>query len=54
MLRVNGVLSGLASMSLNAVVLDTQSLIELYYTVYNPELFETQRLEDINKLQFEG
>ncbi len=54
MLRVNGVLSGLASMSLNAVALDTQSLIELYYTVYNPELFETQRLEDINKLQFEG
>lgn len=53
-LRVNSVLSGLSSMSLNAVMLDTQSLIELYYTVYNPELFETQRLEDINKLQLEG
>jgi len=54
MLRVNSVIGGLASMSLNAAVLDTQSLIELYYTVYNPELFETQRLEDVNKLQMEG
>ena len=54
MLRVNSVIGGLASMSLNAALLDTQSLIELYYTVYNPELFETQRLEDVNKMQLEG
>lgn len=54
MLRVNAIVSGLASMSLNAVPLDTQSLIELYYTVYNPELFEVQRLQNINKLQLEG
>lgn len=54
MLRVNSVVSGLASMSLNALMLDTQSLIELYYTVYNPELFETERMQDINKLQLEG
>lgn len=54
MLRVNNVISGLQGMSLNAVMLDTQSLIELYYTVYNPELFETQRMSDVNKLQIEG
>ncbi|GMU25853.1 hypothetical protein KJZ71_03290 [Patescibacteria group bacterium] len=54
MLRVNSVISGLASMSLNAVMLDTQSLIELYYTVYNPELFESERMQEINKLQLEG
>lgn len=54
MLRVNTVIGGLASMSLNAMLLDTQSLIELYYTVYNPELFETERMEDVNKLQLEG
>jgi hypothetical protein len=54
MLRVNSVVAGLSSMSLNAVMLDTQSLIELYYTVYNPELFETQRMQDVNKLQLEG
>ncbi len=54
MLRVNQVVSGLQSMSLNSVMLDTQSLIELYYTVYNPELFESQRMTDISKLQLEG
>ncbi|MHB8831127.1 MAG: TraC family protein [Patescibacteria group bacterium] len=54
MLRVNNVIAGLQGMSLNSVMLDTQSLIELYYTVYNPELFETQRMSDVNKLQIEG
>lgn len=53
-LRVNQVTGGLSSMSLNAVPLDTQSLIELFYTVYNPELFETQRMADVGKLQIEG
>lgn len=54
MLRVNTISGGLQSMSLNAVMLDTQSLIELYYTVYNPELFETQRMVATQKLQLEG
>ncbi len=54
MLRVNSVVGGLQSMSLNAVMLDTQSLIELFYTVYNPELFEAQRMQDVNKMQLEG
>jgi hypothetical protein len=52
-LRVNQIIGGLSSMSLNAVQLDTQSLIEMLYTVYNPELFETQRMSDISKLQLE-
>ena len=46
-------MSGLGSMSLTAVQLDTQGLIELYYTVYNPELYDTQRLTDVNQLQVE-
>lgn len=54
MLRVNNVIAGLQGMSLNAVMLDTQSLIELYYTVYNPELFETERMTEVGKLQLEG
>jgi type IV secretory pathway VirB4 component len=54
MLRVQSVIGGLSAMSLNAALLDTQSLIELYYTVYNPELFETQRMQDVNKMQLEG
>lgn len=52
-LRINQIISGLGSMSLTAVQLDTQGLIELYYTVYNPELYDTQRLADVNKLQIE-
>lgn len=54
MLRVNAIIGGLQSMSLNAVMLDTQSLIELFYTVYNPELFESQRMVSTEKLQIEG
>ncbi len=53
-LRVNTVTGGLSSMSLNAVQLDTQSLIELFYTVYNPELFESQRMTELDKLQVEA
>lgn len=54
MLRVNSIIGGLQSMSLNSVMLDTQSLIELFYTVYNPDLFETERMMDIKKIQLEG
>lgn len=53
-LRTNQIIGGLSSMSLNAVQLDTQSLIELFYTVYNPELFETQRMTDVAQLQLEN
>lgn len=53
-LRINTVVSGLGSMSLNAVNLDTQSLIELFYTVYNPELFENERMTNTGKLQLES
>lgn len=52
-LRVNQVVGGLGSMSLNAVQLDTQGLIELFYTVYNPDLFESQRMTNIGQLQIE-
>lgn len=52
-LRVSHIIGGLQSMSLNAIQLDTQSLIELFYTVYNPELFETQRMTEMAKLQVE-
>ncbi len=50
-LRVNQVAGGLSSMSLSAVQLDTQSLIELFYNVYNPDLYEAQPLVDIDRLQ---
>jgi hypothetical protein len=53
MLRMNNIMSGLQSMSIAAVQLDTQSLIELYYTAYNPEQFESERMTDLEKLQIE-
>ena len=43
----------LQSMSLAAVMLDTQSLIELYYNSYNLDLAETEKMVEINKLQVE-
>ncbi len=52
-LRVSQIIGGLSSMSLNAVQLDTQSLIELYYTVYNPDVFESQRMANLGELQVE-
>ncbi len=51
--RVNFVTQGLSSLSVTAVRLDTQSLIELYYTTYNPDVREQQKLGDISKLQVE-
>lgn len=52
-LRVNQIISGLSSMSLNAVQLDTQNLIELFYTVYNPDVFDLQRLANLGDLQID-
>ncbi len=49
--RAGYIASGLASMGLKAVRLDTQGLIELYYTTYNPELQERQPLAEMDKLQ---
>ncbi len=49
--RVENVTGGLASMGINAVPLDTQSLIELFYNTYNPETAANQKLVDIKGLR---
>ncbi|MFH0928425.1 MAG: hypothetical protein V1821_03050 [bacterium] len=54
MSRVGHVQTGLGSMSVQGVVLDTQSLIELYYNAYNPETSETQKLGALELIQAEG
>jgi len=54
LLRVEQTRSSLKGMSLEAEMLNTQALIELYYNVYNPDLYETQALADVNKLQLES
>ncbi len=51
--RTETVMSGLTSMGLTAVALDTQALIELYYNTYNPEVAEQQKLTDVGELRIE-
>lgn len=51
--RVNVVKSGLASMMVNSQMLDTQSLIELYYNTYNPALSGRQKMTEMGKLRVE-
>lgn len=43
----------LESMGLTVVRLDTQGLIELYYDVYNPDIFGRQPLQDLEKIRHE-
>lgn len=49
--RVRQVTSNLASMSLEVGQLDTQSLIELYYASYNPDLAFVEQLAPLADLQ---
>lgn len=53
MQRVEHVIGGLNSLSLEVAVLDTQSLIELYYNTYNPEIAKIAPLADTTNLQVE-
>jgi hypothetical protein len=52
-LRVRQVSGGLEGMGLQVVQLDTQSLIELYYNTYNPDISFAEQLGDIDKQQLE-
>ncbi len=51
--RVNQIVSLLGSMGVTCAVLDTQSLIELYYTVYNPDVFDIQKMKPVGELRLE-
>jgi len=52
-MRVRQIESGLASMNLEVVRLDTQSLIELFYSTYNPDIAFSEHLAPINQIQVE-
>jgi type IV secretory pathway VirB4 component len=54
MQRVEHVVAGLNSVGLQSVMLDTQSLIELYYNTYNPGMGEKQKLSDVGKIKIEN
>ncbi|MDA0208482.1 MAG: hypothetical protein O3B64_03725 [bacterium] len=45
--------SGLTGMGLRSARLDTQGLIELYYTVYNPDVFDHQKMANISDIRVE-
>jgi len=51
--RIDNVLSGLSNLSLRAVRLDTESLIELFYSTFNPDVSQAQKLGKIEELQVE-
>lgn len=53
-LRLGNIQGALNSMGLESVILDTQSLIELYYNIYNPKTSQNQKLRDIGQLGGEG
>jgi hypothetical protein len=52
--RCDFVSSGLSSLGLRSQRLNTQALIELYYNSYNPDLFQREPLEPMNKLRVES
>jgi hypothetical protein len=51
--RLDAVFSGIESMGVSLVRLDTQALIELYYQTYNPETAANQPLDDLDKIRVE-
>ncbi len=53
MRRASTIAGGLSSMGLQAVLLDTQGLIELYYSSYNPDVYDAEQLVDMGKLRVE-
>lgn len=52
-LRVRQVVGGLEGMGLSVVELDTQALIELYYSTYNPDLAYAESLGSIQDIRVE-
>lgn len=51
--RVDNVMAGLLGMGLSAARLDTQSLVEVFYNLYNPDTSPQEKMVETNKLQVE-
>lgn len=52
--RLDNVTSGLDSIGLNTIELDTQGLIELYYNTYNPKTSVNQKIAPVDQLRLEN
>jgi len=53
MRRVDSIYAALLSVGVDIKILNTQELIELYYSTYNPETVKNQTLTDISNIQVE-
>ncbi len=51
--RIDNVMGSLQGLSLNAQRLDTQSLIEVFYNIYNPDTSPQEKMVGLDKLQVE-
>lgn len=51
--RVNIIMGGLVGMGLAAARLDTEGLIELYYSAYNPDVYDSQKIQSIKDIRVE-
>lgn len=49
--RVQVILNGMTQLGVQSVPLNTQELIELYYSAYNPQTATQQRLTDVSQLE---
>ncbi len=52
-MRARQIESGLVSLGLTVVRLDTQALIELFYSTYNPDIALSERMPSIQDIQIE-
>jgi hypothetical protein len=48
--RANVVAAGLGSMGIRCVQLNTEEIIELFYKIYNPEMADKARFEDVESI----
>lgn len=53
MKRMDIIIDGLGSVGLKAIPLDTQGLIELYYTTYNPQTSSTEKAVPMEQVSIE-
>jgi len=51
--RADRTISAFSSMGINAVPLDTQSLIELFYNIYNPVTSKNEKLAKVEEMRVE-
>ncbi len=51
--QANAVAGGLSQLGVRIEALNTQQLIELFYGIYNPDISDTERLVDLEKIQTE-